>query len=154
MISSHLPSYEGDLHGIAYPCGEIGEKCGSQVVQKRDLSPQDYVLLLATKEEQEQLDAFSPTKECFLLQQLTSILFANTSKPAGLIWSGQRLMNCSMSPKYLSATLIFLRSKGVTFPNFSKTAQEQKLPAFTMDWLEILSQGPALSGASPEAQST
>ncbi|MFR4032669.1 MAG: hypothetical protein ACLTZN_03035 [Streptococcus sp.] len=43
-------------------------------------------------------------------------------------------------PQYLSATLIFLRSKESSFPNVSKTL-ELKLPAFTMDWLEILLQG-------------
>ena len=45
-------------------------------------------------------------------------------------------------PKYLSATLIFLRSKGIDFPKrFQDLLGAKKLPAFTLDWLEILLQG-------------
>ena len=45
-------------------------------------------------------------------------------------------------PKYLSATLIFLRSKGIAFPKrFQDLLGAKKLPSFTLDWLEILLQG-------------
>lgn len=53
--------------------------------------------------------------------------------------SDDELLN---DPKYLSATLIFLRSKGIAFPKrFQDLLGAKKLPAFTLDWLEILLQG-------------
>ena len=71
-----------------------------EVVKEDTLCPhQDYVYFaFPTKEEQEQLDAFSQQKNA-LLQQLTSDpLFANTSKPARPYRVRSAMMNCSMSP--------------------------------------------------------
>ena len=52
------------------------------------------------------------------------------------------MMNCSMSPSISLLPLIFLRSKGIAFPKrFQDLLGAKKLPAFTLDWLEILLQG-------------
>ena len=77
------------------------------------------------------------------MQQLTSDpLFCqylqNCQALSGQI-SDDELLN---DPQYLSATLIFLRSKGIVFPKrFQDLLGAKKLPAFTLDWLEILLQG-------------
>ena len=58
------------------------------------------------------------------------------------------MMNCINEPKYLSATLIFLRSKGIDFPKrFQDLLGAKKLPAFTLDWLENSPARTALSGS-------
>lgn len=149
MISlTATPPYEGDpalWDRYIRMCGEIDEEITVPELVKEDtLCPhQDYVYFaFPTKEEQEQLDAFSQQKNA-LLQQLTSDpLFCQHLQTCQAL-SGQisddELLN---EPKYLSATLIFLRSKGIDFPKrFQDLLGAKKLPAFTMDWLEILLQG-------------
>ena len=149
MISlTATPPYEGDpalWDRYIRMCGEIDEEITVPELVKEDtLCPhQDYVYFaFPTKEEQEQLDAFSQQKNA-LLQQLTSYpLFCqhlqNCQALSGQI-SDDELLN---EPKYLSATLIFLRSKGIAFPKrFQDLLGAKKLPAFTLDWLEILLQG-------------
>ncbi len=108
---------------------------------------QDYnYFAFPTKEEQE-VDAFSQQKNALL--QLTSDPLANTSKLcqalSGLRLGDDELLN---EPKYLSATLIFLRSKELTFPTFPGPFRSQEITCFHPDWLEILLQGLVLSGAS------
>ena len=149
MISlTATPPYEGDpalWDRYIRMCGEIDEEITVPELVKEDtLCPhQDYVYFaFPTKEEQEQLDAFSQQKNA-LLQQLTSDpLFCqylqNCQALSGQI-SDDELLN---EPQYLSATLIFLRSKGIDFPKrFQDLLGAKKLPAFTLDWLEILLQG-------------
>ena len=88
------------------------------------------------------MDAFSQQKNA-LLQQLTSdslfCQYLQTCQALSGQISDDELLN---EPKYLSATLIFLRSKGIDFPKrFQDLLGAKKLPAFTLDWLEILLQG-------------
>lgn len=149
MISlTATPPYEGDpslWDPYIRMCGEIDEEITvPELVKEETLCPhQDYVYFaFPTKEEQEQLDAFSQQKNA-LLQQLTSDpLFCqylqNCQALSGQI-SDDELLN---DPQYLSATLIFLRSKGIAFPKrFQNLLGAKKLPDFTMEWLEILLQG-------------
>ena len=104
-------------------CGEIDEEITvPELVKEETLCPhQDYVYFsFPTKEEQAQLDAFSQQKNA-LLQQLTSDpLFCQYLQSCQALsgqFSDDELLN---EPKYLSATLIFLRSKGIAFPNRSQ----------------------------------
>lgn len=149
MISlTATPPYEGDpalWDRYIRMCGEIDEEITvPELVKEETLCPhQDYVYFaFPTKEEQAQLDAFSQQKNA-LLQQLTSDpLFCQYLQSCQAL-SGQisddELLN---EPKYLSATLIFLRSKGIAFPNrFQDLLGAKKIPSFTLDWLEILLQG-------------
>ena len=149
MISlTATPPYEGDpalWDRYIRMCGEIDEEITVPELVKEDtLCPhQDYVYFaFPTKEEQEQLDAFSQQKNA-LLQQLTSdplfCQYLQTCQALSGQISDDELLN---EPKYLSATLIFLRSKGIAFPKrFQDLLGAKKLPAFTLDWLEILLQG-------------
>ena len=144
-LFTNTPPYEGDpslWDRYIRMCGEIDEEITvPELVKEETLCPhQDYVYFaFPTKEEQAQLDAFSQQKNA-LLQQLTSgPLFCqylqNCQALSGQI-SDDELLN---DPQYLSATLIFLRSKGIAFPNrFQDLLGAKKLPDFTMDWLEIL----------------
>ena len=103
MISlTATPPYEGDpalWDRYIRMCGEIDEEITvPELVKEETLCPhQDYVYFaFPTKEEQEQLDAFSQQKNA-LLQQLTSDpSFANTSKTAKPYRVRSAMMNCSM----------------------------------------------------------
>ena len=68
--------------------------------KKTPLCPhQDYVYFaFPTKEEQEQLDAFSQQKNAFLQQLTSDPSFANTSKTAKPYRVRSAMMNCSMIP--------------------------------------------------------
>ena len=123
MISlTATPPYEGDpalWDRYIRMCGEIDEEITvPELVKEETLCPhQDYVYFaFPTKEEQEQLDAFSQQKNA-LLQQLTSdplfCQYLQTCQALSGQISDDELLN---EPKYLSATLIFLRSKGIDFP--------------------------------------
>ena len=127
MISPHRhPPYEGDpALGIAISACVVRSmrKLRFPIGQGRHpLSPPRLCLLaFPTKEEQEQLDAFSQQKNA-LLQQLTSDpLFANTSKPARPYLVRLAIMNCSMSPSISLPPWSFFVARESSFPNVSKT---------------------------------
>ena len=133
-FSSSLPRLKDDLppppplpmkgilpFGIAISrmCGEIDEEITVPELVKEDtLCPHQTMSTLPfqPREEQEQLDAFSQQKNA-LLQQLTSdplfCQYLQTCQALSGQISDYGLLN---EPKYLSATLIFLRSKGIVFP--------------------------------------
>ena len=105
-------------------CGEIDEEITvPELVKEETLCPhQDYVYFaFPTKEEQEQLDAFSQQKNAFLQQLTSDPLFCqylqNCQALSGQI-SDDELLN---DPKYLSATLIFFEARESPFPNVSRS---------------------------------
>ena len=126
-------------------CGEIDEEITvPELVKEGTLCPhQDYVYFaFPTKEERAQLDRFDKQKLNFLTKLSTDINFSNTiqSSPAlsGQIGDDDLLAN----PKYLSATLIFLRSKELPFPQrFQELLSAKTLPTFTLEWFETLLNG-------------
>ncbi|WP_455460855.1 DEAD/DEAH box helicase family protein [Streptococcus salivarius] len=149
MISlTATPPYEGEpalWERYISMCGEIDEEITvPELVKEGTLCPhQDYVYFaFPTKEERAQLDQFEKQKLNFLTKLSKDINFSNTiqSSPAlsGQIGYDDLLAN----PKYLSATLIFLRSKELPFPQrFQELLSAKTLPTFTLDWFETLLNG-------------
>lgn len=149
MISlTATPPYEGEpalWERYISMCGEIDEEITvPELVKEGTLCPhQDYVYFaFPTKEERAQLDRFEKQKLNFLTKLSTDIIFSNTiqSSPAlsGQIGYDDLLAN----PKYLSATLIFLRSKELPFPQrFQELLAAKNLPTFTLEWFETLLNG-------------
>ena len=149
MISlTATPPYEGEpalWERYISMCGEIDEEITvPELVKEGTLCPhQDYVYFaFPTMEERTQLDQFEKQKLNFLTKLSTDINFSNTiqSSPAlsNQISDDELLAN----PKYLSAILIFLRSKELPFPQrFQELLAAKALPTFTLDWFEILLNG-------------
>lgn len=149
MISlTATPPYEGEpalWERYISMCGEIDEEITvPELVKEGTLCPhQDYVYFaFPTKEERAQLDQFDKQKLNFLTKLSRDINFSNTiqSSPAliGQIGYDDLLAN----PKYLSATLIFLRSKELPFPQrFQELLSAKTLPTFTLEWFETLLNG-------------
>ena len=149
MISlTATPPYEGEpalWERYISMCGEIDEEITvPELVKEGTLCPhQDYVYFaFPTKEERAQLDQFDKQKLNFLTKLSRDINFSNTiqSSPAlsGQIGYDDLLAN----PKYLSATLIFLRSKELPFPQrFQELLSAKTLPTFTLGWFETLLNG-------------
>ena len=149
MISlTATPPYEGEpalWKRYISMCGEIDEEITvPELVKEGTLCPhQDYVYFaFPTKEERAQLDQFDKQKLNFLTKLSRDINFSNTiqSSPAlsGQIGYDDLLAN----PKYLSATLIFLRSKELPFPQrFQELLSAKTLPTFTLEWFETLLNG-------------
>lgn len=149
MISlTATPPYEGEpalWERYISMCGEIDEEITvPELVKEGTLCPhQDYVYFaFPTKEERTQLDQFEKQKLNFLTKLSADINFSNTiqSSPAlsGQIGYDDLLAN----PKYLSATLIFLRSKELPFPQrFQELLAAKALPTFTLEWFETLLNG-------------
>ena len=149
MISlTATPPYEGEpalWERYISMCGEIDEEITvPELVKEGTLCPhQDYVYFaFPTKEERTQLDQFEKQKLNFLTKLSSDINFSNTiqSSPAlgGQISDDDLLAN----PKYLSAILIFLRSKNLPFPQrFQELLATKTLPTFTLEWFETLLNG-------------
>ena len=149
MISlTATPPYEGEpalWERYISLCGEIDEEITvPELVKEGTLCPhQDYVYFaFTTMEERTQLDQFEKQKLNFLTKLSTDINFSNTiqSSPAlsNQISDDELLAN----PKYLSAILIFLRSKELPFPQrFQELLAAKALPTFTLEWFETLLNG-------------
>ena len=149
MISlTATPPYEGEpalWERYISMCGEIDEEITvPELVKEGTLCPhQDYVYFaFPTKEERTQLDQFEKQKLNFLTKLSTDMNFSNTiqSSPAlsNQISDDELLAN----PKYLSAILIFLRSKELPFPQrFQELLAAKALPTFTLEWFETLLNG-------------
>ena len=149
MISlTATPPYEGEpalWERYISMCGEIDEEITvPELVKEGTLCPhQDYVYFaFPTKEERVQLDQFETQKLNFLTKLSVDINFSNTilSNPVleGQISDDDLLAN----PKYLSAILIFLRSKNLPFPQrFQDLLAAKNLPTFTLEWFETLLNG-------------
>lgn len=142
------PPYEGDpalWERYVAMCGEIDEEITvPELVKEGSLCPhQDYVYFsFPTKEEEKQLDQFSTQKRAFLKKLSSDSVFCEavrTSRALDGTILEDELLN---EPKYLSATLIFLRHKGIEFPKqFQQLLGTSRLPAFDLAWFEILLQG-------------
>lgn len=142
------PPYEGEpalWNRYVAMCGEIDEEITiPELVKEGSLCPhQDYVYFsFPTKEEENQLDQFSTQKRTFLKNLSSDSMFCEavrTSRALDGTISEDELLN---EPKYLSATLIFLRHKGIEFPKqFQQLLGASRLPMFDLAWFEILLQG-------------
>ncbi|WP_298647328.1 DEAD/DEAH box helicase family protein [uncultured Granulicatella sp.] len=142
------PPYEGEpalWDRYVAMCGEIDEEITvPELVKEGSLCPhQDYVYFsFPTKEEEKQLDQFYTQKRTFLKNLSSDSMFCEavrTSRALDGTISEDELLN---EPKYLSATLIFLRHKGIEFPKqFQQLLGASRLPMFDLAWFEILLQG-------------
>ena len=142
------PPYEGEpalWERYVAMCGEIDEEITvPELVKEGSLCPhQDYVYFsFPTKEEEKQLDQFSTQKRAFLKNLSSDSMFCEavrTSHALDGTISEDELLN---EPKYLSATLIFLRHTGIEFPKqFQQLLGATRLPMFDLAWFEILLQG-------------
>ena len=142
------PPYEGEpalWERYVAMCGEIDEEITvPELVKEGSLCPhQDYIYFsFPTKEEEKQLDQFSTQKRTFLKNLSSDSMFCEavrTSRALDGTISEDELLN---EPKYLSATLIFLRHKGIEFPKqFQQLLGASRLPMFDLAWFEILLQG-------------
>lgn len=149
MVSlTATPPYEGEpalWERYITMCGEIDEEITvPELVKEGTLCPhQDYVYFaFPTKEEQKHLDQFEKQKHDCLNRLSADDNFSSTIQSSlaltGQITDDDLLTN----PKYLSAILIFLRSKGLPFPQyFQELLGAKTLPAFSLGWFETLLNG-------------
>lgn len=149
MVSlTATPPYEGEpalWERYITMCGEIDEEITvPELVKEGTLCPhQDYVYFaFPTREEQKHLDQFEKQKHDCLNRLSADDNFSSTIQSSlaltGQITDDDLLIN----PKYLSAILIFLRSKGLPFPQyFQELLGAKTLPAFSLDWFETLLNG-------------
>ena len=164
MISlTATPPYEGEpalWERYISMCGEIDEEITvPELVKEGTLCPhQDYVYFaFPTKEERVQLDQFEKQKLNFLTKLSTDIDFLNTIQSSPALSNQISDDDLLANPKYLSAILIFLRSKELPFPQrFQELLAAKALPTFTFEWFEsllnvIVFQVPNLFGFTEEA---
>lgn len=149
MISlTATPPYEGEpalWERYISMCGEIDEEITvPELVKEGTLCPhQDYVYFaFPTKEERTQLDQFEKQKLNFLTKLSTDINFSNTIQSSPALSDQISDDDLLANPKYLSAILIFLRSKNLPFPQrFQGLLATKALPTFTLEWFETLLNG-------------
>lgn len=149
MISlTATPPYEGEpalWERYISMCGEIDEEITvPELVKEGTLCPhQDYVYFaFPTKEERTQLDQFEKQKLNFLTKLSTDINFSNTIQSSPALSNQISDDDLLANPKYLSAILIFLRSKELPFPQrFQELLATKTLPTFTLEWFETLLNG-------------
>ena len=149
MISlTATPPYEGEpalWERYISMCGEIDEEITvPELVKEGTLCPhQDYVYFaFPTKEERVQLDQFEKQKLNFLTKLSTDIDFLNTIQSSPALRNQISDDDLLANPKYLSAILIFLRSKELPFPQrFQELLATKTLPTFTLEWFETLLNG-------------
>lgn len=149
MISlTATPPYEGEpalWERYISMCGEIDEEITvPELVKEGTLCPhQDYVYFaFPTKEERTQLDQFEKQKLNFLTKLSTDINFSNTIQSSSALSNQISDDELLANPKYLSAILIFLRSKELPFPQrFQELLATKTLPTFTLEWFETLLNG-------------
>ena len=149
MISlTATPPYEGEpalWDRYISMCGEIDEEITvPELVKEGTLCPhQDYVYFaFPTKEERTQLDQFEKQKLNFLTKLSTDINFSNTIQSSPALSDQISDDDLLANPKYLSAILIFLRSKNLPFPQrFQGLLATKALPTFTLEWFETLLNG-------------
>ena len=149
MISlTATPPYEGEpalWERYISMCGEIDEEITvPELVKEGTLCPhQDYVYFaFPTKEERTQLDQFEKQKLNFLTKLSTDMNFSNTIQSSPALRNQISDDDLLANPKYLSAILIFLRSKELPFPQrFQELLAAKALPTFTLEWFETLLNG-------------
>lgn len=149
MISlTATPPYEGEpalWERYISMCGEIDEEITvPELVKEGTLCPhQDYVYFaFPTKEERTQLDQFEKQKLNFLTKLSADINFSNTIQSSPALSDQINDDDLLANPKYLSAILIFLRSKELPFPQrFQELLAAKALPTFTLEWFETLLNG-------------
>ena len=149
MISlTATPPYEGEpalWERYISMCGEIDEEITvPELVKEGTLCPhQDYVYFaFPTMEERTQLDQFEKQKLNFLTKLSTDINFSNTIQSSPALSDQISDDDLLANPKYLSAILIFLRSKNLPFPQrFQGLLATKALPTFTLEWFETLLNG-------------
>ncbi len=142
------PPYEGEpalWERYISMCGVIDEEITvPELVKEGTLCPhQDYVYFaFPTREEQKHLDQFEKQKHDCLNRLSADENFSNTIQSSLALTSQISDDDLLANPKYLSAILIFLRSKGLPFPQcFQELLAAKALPTFTLEWFETLLNG-------------
>ena len=126
-------------------CGQIDEEITvPELVKENSLCPhQDYVYFsFPTREEKKQLKAIDIQKEKVLHDISSDNLFIEKIQDCAALTGQISIDELLEEPKFLSATLIFLHSKGCSYPkNFQQLLAVKKLPPLNLEWFEILLQG-------------
>lgn len=126
-------------------CGEIDEEITvPELVKEGSLCPhQDYVYFnYPTREETKEIRAFEDKSQKLLEELMNDITFQETIQTHCCLFQQPDLDTLLDKPQYLSAVLIFLEEKGLSYPRqYQEILGYQKLEKMSLKWMEILLQG-------------
>ena len=126
-------------------CGEIDEEITvPELVKEGSLCPhQDYVYFnYPTSEETKEIRAFEDKSHKLLEELMNDITFQKTIQTHTCLFQQPDLDTLLDKPQYLSAVLIFLEEKGLSYPKqYQEILGYQKLEKMSLKWMEILLQG-------------
>lgn len=126
-------------------CGEIDEEITvPELVKEGSLYPhQDYVYFnYPTSEETKEIRAFEDKSHKLLEELMNDITFQKTIQTHTCLFQQPDLDTLLDKPQYLSAVLIFLEEKGLSYPKqYQEILGYQKLEKMSLKWMEILLQG-------------
>ena len=126
-------------------CGDIDEEITvPELVKDGTLCPhQDYVYFnYPTSEETKEIRAFEDKSHKLLEELMNDITFQKTIQTHTCLFQQPDLDTLLDKPQYLSAVLIFLEEKGLSYPKqYQEILGYQKLEKMSLKWMEILLQG-------------
>ena len=126
-------------------CGEIDEEITvPELVKKGSLCPhQDYVYFnYPTKEEQQEIKVFKENGEVLLQRIMNDLQFQSVIQSHQCLHGHIDLDHLLEKPEYLSALLIYLEEKKLSYPTqFKQILGYKQLEKMSVKWLQILLQG-------------
>ncbi len=126
-------------------CGEIDEEITvPELVKEGSLCPhQDYVYFnYPTNEETKEIRSFEDKSHKLLEELMNDMTFQETIQTHTCLFQQPDLDTLLDKPQYLSAVLIFLEEKGLSYPKqYQEILGYQKLEKMSLKWMEILLQG-------------
>lgn len=126
-------------------CGEIDEEITiPELVKEGSLCPhQDYVYFnYPTKEEKSEISKFENKVTILIEQLMNDMQFQNAILSHPCLKMQVPLDELLEDPKYLSSILIYLNSKGLSYPEeYQKILGYKKLEKMGPKWMEALLQG-------------
>lgn len=126
-------------------CGEIDEEITvPELVKEGSLCPhQDYVYFnYPTKEEQQEIKVFKENGEILLQRIMNDLQFQSVIQSHQCLHGHIDLDHLLEKPEYLSALLIYLEEKKLSYPNqFKQILGYKQLEKMSVKWLQILLQG-------------
>ena len=126
-------------------CGEIDEEITvPELVKEGSLCPhQDYVYFnYPTKEEQQEIKVFKENGEVLLQRIMNDLQFQSVIQSHQCLHGHIDLDHLLEKPEYLSALLIYLEEKKLSYPTqFKQILGYKQLEKMSVKWLQILLQG-------------
>lgn len=126
-------------------CGEIDEEITvPELVKEGSLCPhQDYVYFnYPTQEEMKEINVFEEKSQKLLSELMNDENFQAVIQTHCCLFQQPDLDTLLDKPHYLSAVLIYLETKGLSYPRlYQDILGYQKLEKMSLKWLEILLQG-------------